>query len=68
LIKIVNESLNNFKSYLSEIGISDKNNKINTSRNFNIKLIHLVEKDNHILIDVVATIKSEINTYLEQVI
>lgn len=67
LIKTINDSLNNFKAYLSEIGISNKNNQINTSRNFHFKFRQLVEQDNNIMNDVVGNIKSEIETYLEQV-
>jgi len=49
LLKLIKECLNNFKKYLSEIGEIQKTNQINTSRNFNDKIVKLIRTDNSYL-------------------
>ena len=62
------DSLTNFKTYLSEIGLIQKSNILNTSRNFNIKIINLIQKDNQKYSILAESIQSAILSYSNQVI
>jgi hypothetical protein len=67
-IKLIKDCLNNFKRYLSEIGQFSKTNQFNTSRNFNEKVLKLIQNDNDQILNLLNYIGNNKKTLDNQVI